>query len=71
MASTGDHRRNAHCSERRYPDPMGPLMARSESSGAVIILVADQPVQSEPIDDLTVGCPPRSLLQIIDDSTTF
>jgi len=61
MASTGDHRRNAHCSERRYPDPMG----------AVIILVADQPVQSEPIDDLTVGCPPRSLLQIIDDSTTF
>ena len=40
-------------------------------SVAVVNLESDEPVQSVPIDYLTVGCSPRSLLQVIHNPSAF
>lgn len=40
-------------------------------SVAVVIFEADEPVQSVPIDHLTVGCSSRPHLQVVHDLAAF
>jgi hypothetical protein len=44
---------------------------RFTNSVGVADLEADEPVQTVPVDYLTVGCPPGTCLQIIYNPATF